>query len=412
MSQLLGVGIIGLSAESSWAVNAHLPYLSKSERYKIVAVCNSSEASSLAAIKAHKLDADTKAYDDIVALAKDPRVDVVVCSVRVDRHYPVLMPLLQNLASGKRVYCEWPLGRNLQEATELAELANSRGINTMIGLQGRRAPLPRKVKEIIESGRIGKVLSTSIVGSAFNFGCDDLESIARLFNDKDKGGNMVTIHFSHGEFFSVIRIQRVDHPVIKLLLLLWQGFDVITNTLGQLSSFSAILGIQRSETKLRSAPLAAGPGVPIVGTIPRTTPDHILLQGHLASGALISYSVRGGLPIPGTPGLVWSIYGENGEIRVTAEGTNLHIGAPGDSIMIHDHATNTAEKIEWENDQWDELPWPAKNVARLYEAFALDDKQAYADWDESLVRHRLVEEMFKRQDNGGQETAAAYVGKK
>ncbi|KAI9023180.1 hypothetical protein DFJ74DRAFT_668054 [Hyaloraphidium curvatum] len=378
----LGVGFIGLSATSSWGTNAHLPYLSRSSAYKIVALCNSSEDSARRAIEAHKLPEGTKAFGDPAALAADPDVDVVVCSVRVDRHHPVLKPVLENLAAGKRVYCEWPLGKNLAEAEELTALAKARGIKTLVGLQGRVAPIPRKVNELLEQGRIGKVLSTSVLAAAYNFGAVDMESIAYL-SDKETGGNMVSIHFSH-------------------------GFDAINQTVGQLDTFSSILAITRPETLLRSTPLTAGPDAPIVGSVPRTTHDQVLIQGHLVSGALLSYHLRGGQPFPGFPGLLWTVYGESGEIRVTTNGSNLHIGAEGDAVAVHNHKTGKVEAVEVAKDQWDDLPFPARNVARLYEAFAAERTADYADWDASVTRHKLVEELYKRQEEGKQETRAVY----
>lgn len=71
----------------------------------------------------------------------------------------------------------------------------------IVGLQGRQSPTVRKVKSLIEEGRIGRVLSSSILGAAGNGGGE--ESIAvRYFVDKKVGGNMFSIHFGHGMFSS------------------------------------------------------------------------------------------------------------------------------------------------------------------------------------------------------------------
>jgi len=63
------VGLIGLSGAplekyegTSWAPNAHLPYLKASPDYKIVALLNSSVDSAKAAITRYELPAGTKAY--------------------------------------------------------------------------------------------------------------------------------------------------------------------------------------------------------------------------------------------------------------------------------------------------------------------------------------------------------------
>jgi hypothetical protein len=45
-----------------WAKNAHFPYLNESDKYQIVAICNSSVESSKVAIKLYNLPEYTKAY--------------------------------------------------------------------------------------------------------------------------------------------------------------------------------------------------------------------------------------------------------------------------------------------------------------------------------------------------------------
>ena len=164
-------------------------------------------------MKHYELPATTKAYGSPQELADDPDVELVVCSVRVDKHFPLLRPILQSSKSVKAVYCEWPLGGNLAEAEELAALAKSRGIRTLVGLQGRRTPVLQKVKEVIDSGRIGEVLSVNVTGTAYNFGADDWVNLAYV-NDKKVGGNMVTIHFSH-----CMTVPPCIRPFYLLLLL-------------------------------------------------------------------------------------------------------------------------------------------------------------------------------------------------
>ena len=71
------VGMIGLSAraKTSWASNAHLPYLQASNgKYVITALCNSSVSAAKSAIEAYHLSASTKAYGTPEELANDPEV--------------------------------------------------------------------------------------------------------------------------------------------------------------------------------------------------------------------------------------------------------------------------------------------------------------------------------------------------
>ncbi|KAL0255001.1 transcription regulator gal80 [Diplodia seriata] len=387
------VAFIGLSATGSWASSAHLPYLKSTDKYQITALLNSSVASAEAAIAAHGLDPSaTKAYGTPADLAAVDDIDLVVCSVRVDKHFALLRPILQESKSIKAVYCEWPLGANLAEAEELAALARARGVRTLIGLQGRRAPIALKVKELLDAGRVGEVLSVDVTGAAYNFGAEDWEGVKYL-NDSKTGGNMVTIHFSH-------------------------YFDTVTQAVGQLSSFSSILATKRPTVNLRDKPLSYKPGpsdppAKVTETITRDTADQVLIQGRLASGALISYHLRGGQEVPGSPASVWTIYGSTGEIRVTTGSGSIHIGEPGQKLQVHNQKTGEVETISFAaEDEWDqkEYPWPSRNIARLYEAFAEEGREhEYADWDEAIVRHRLIDELYWRQKKGSGLLPAQYV---
>ncbi|PBP17460.1 oxidoreductase [Diplocarpon rosae] len=161
---------------SGWALGAHLPYLKHSGKYQIVAICNSSVESAEAAIKKHELSRDTKAYGDPEDLAKDADVDLVVCSVRVDRHFQTVSP---SLKAGKDVYVEWPLGKNLAEAKELLHLKNHGGSQrTVVGLQARQAPILKEIKNLLAAGRIGTVLSSTWTGQGGNLGPTVMEAYA------------------------------------------------------------------------------------------------------------------------------------------------------------------------------------------------------------------------------------------
>jgi predicted dehydrogenase len=59
----IGIGFIGLS-KTGWATTAHIPYLSSSSKFKIVAICNSSVQSAREAVELYKLPAETASYGD------------------------------------------------------------------------------------------------------------------------------------------------------------------------------------------------------------------------------------------------------------------------------------------------------------------------------------------------------------
>ena len=194
------VGLIGLStstdplAPGMWATTAHLPSILASPNYTLAALCNSTVQSAKASIAHHNLPAFTKAYGSPSDLAQDPDVDLVVVSVQTAKHYMLTKPAL---LAGKDVFVEWPLGSTTAEATELAELAKTKGLRTMLGLQARPSPVLAKVGELIESGRIGKVMSTTVAATFAQMPVDRWPVDAAYYLDGDGGANILVVQLGH-----------------------------------------------------------------------------------------------------------------------------------------------------------------------------------------------------------------------
>ncbi|KAI6760422.1 hypothetical protein HG530_009282 [Fusarium avenaceum] len=138
----------------------------------------------------------------LLDLAKDNEVDLVVCCVRADRHFPTVAP---SLKAGKNVYVEWPLAKSLPEAREFLRLKNEGGVKkAMVGLQARKAPVIAALNKVIESGKIGDVLSSNWTGYSPDGGPTVTEAFEYM-GSRAIGGNLVTIHLGH----VVDYIQRV-----------------------------------------------------------------------------------------------------------------------------------------------------------------------------------------------------------
>jgi predicted dehydrogenase len=199
------VALVGLSqaAKTSWASTAHLPYLLSErgkKKYRIVALLNSSKEAAIKAIQAYALPDGVKAYGSPEDLAKDDDVDLVVCTTRVDVHYGTIEP---SIRAGKDIFVEWPLAENVKRATELRDLARQSGSRTMLGLQGRVAPSVIKVKELIQQGAIGKVLSSTLQANTIYGGGNSMGEGLAYFLDKKIGGNPVTIALGHSKSLTI-----------------------------------------------------------------------------------------------------------------------------------------------------------------------------------------------------------------
>src|SRR5438270_8081558 len=155
---MLGVGIIGVSPDRGWAATAHIPALRALPNYEVRALSAHTAESARAAGDAFGVDA---VFSDHEQLVTRPDVDVVAVTVKAPHHRELVSAAL---AAGKAVYCEWPLGRDLDEARAMAALAAEQGVRTVVGLQGRQAPAIEFVQDLIGDGYVGEVLSTTMVG--------------------------------------------------------------------------------------------------------------------------------------------------------------------------------------------------------------------------------------------------------
>ncbi|KAL6360052.1 hypothetical protein LRP88_05750 [Fusarium phalaenopsidis] len=373
--------LIGLSAsaKTSWAAVAHLPYLLSprgKSKYQIVALCNSSVEAARKAIQHFELPAETKAYGDPESLAADDEIDLVVVITRVDVHHSTALP---SVKAGKAVYVEWPLAQDDEHARELATLAKESGSRTIVGLQGRVAPPIAKIHELLQQGRIGKVLSSEIRASGGTNDREILPSTLSYFTRRAVGGNIYTIGLGH-------------------------LFDQVQYILGDIGNFKSRLHLQRPNVKLRD--LATNK---IIETVKSDVPDLIFATGTLKEsetsqeGASVLIRFRRGQPFPGEAPLAFTINGEKGEIRLKAEGgTSLHANsydAPV-TIEVDDFETGKVEKIVWQWQDWQkELPVVSRSVATVYEKFAEGDRKGLVSFYDALLRHEQLNELLREWDS-------------
>jgi hypothetical protein len=130
------VGIIGANPDRGWAAEGHIPALkSLPDDFEITALSTSRRQSTDAASERFGVPL---AFDKTQDLVNSADVDVVAITVKVPYHFELASAAL---AAGKAVYCEWPLGNGLKEATQLAALAKKKGVLAVAGLQARSAAL-------------------------------------------------------------------------------------------------------------------------------------------------------------------------------------------------------------------------------------------------------------------------------
>jgi predicted dehydrogenase len=96
----------------------------------------------------------TVATDDYAAVLADDAVDAVVIAVDAPMHHKLTRAALE---AGKHVYVEKPLTLRADDAEDLIDLADARGLKLMVGHLLEYHPGVEKLKEILDSGELGEV---------------------------------------------------------------------------------------------------------------------------------------------------------------------------------------------------------------------------------------------------------------
>ncbi|MFW5898567.1 MAG: Gfo/Idh/MocA family oxidoreductase [Candidatus Saliniplasma sp.] len=98
-----------------------------------------------------------EAFEDYKELAEQG-LDVVSIVVPTSLHKKVASEFIKN---GTHVLVEKPIAGNLEDARELLEMGESKGVKLLVGHIERFNPAVLKLKELIEDGELGEIISIS-----------------------------------------------------------------------------------------------------------------------------------------------------------------------------------------------------------------------------------------------------------
>lgn len=86
---------------------------------------------------------------------RDPDVEIVYISTPPGSHMEYA---LETIKAGKPVYIEKPMARTWEECRIINDLAKEKGIPVYVAYYRRSLEYFKKVKEVVDSGRLGKIL--------------------------------------------------------------------------------------------------------------------------------------------------------------------------------------------------------------------------------------------------------------
>ena len=145
----LKVGVIGCGSIAKYR---HLPEYKLNKNVEIVAVCD------IVAERAEKMAEEygAKAFSDYKEVLKLEDIDAISVCLPNYLHAPVSIDALN---TGKHVICEKPMATSKEEAEAMINAAKRNDKKLMIAHNQRFVASHQKAKEIIESGKIGKIYS-------------------------------------------------------------------------------------------------------------------------------------------------------------------------------------------------------------------------------------------------------------
>jgi len=147
--QIIRWGMIGTGSVTE---RKSAPSFNKIEGSRLVAVANRSPEKAEDYARRHGIPGWHKDPMDVI---RDPEVDVVYIATPPGSH---LDYSLESIKAGKPVYIEKPMARTWKECQVINHAAEEAGVPVFVAYYRRSLEYFRKVKEIVDSGILGKVL--------------------------------------------------------------------------------------------------------------------------------------------------------------------------------------------------------------------------------------------------------------
>jgi len=165
-----------------------------------------------------------RVYETYTEMAEREQLDLVVNASPSELHFPITLDLLNK---GINVLCEKPLAKTVQEVDQLIAAAERSGSVLAVFQQSRYMPAFAKIREIIDSGVLGRIVQIDITNNNFARRWD-WQTLQRM-----NGGNL---------------LNTGPHPVDQALQLF--GFDAMpqitcvmdrANTFGDAEDYVKVL---------------------------------------------------------------------------------------------------------------------------------------------------------------------------
>ena len=356
----VNIAVIGANIHMGWGGGVHIPALVKLPEYQVLAVCTSRKETAEEAAKHFNVP---MAFHDYRRMIAHPDVEAVSVCVRVPLHYEMVMAALE---AGKHVYCEWPLGVTVAQAEEMASTARQKGVLHMVGLQLRSNPVLLRLKELIEEGYVGEMLSVRMEACVSN--SPYVHPRLAWEVDGNLGAHVLSIPGGH-------------------------TLDVISHCVAKFAQLSGQVTTQLTRRKVE------GTGE----VLEVTAPDTVLVSGTLTNGAAVSAHVARGM-WHGT-GWTLEVYGAKGTLVASAStlpqlASSIRLeGARYDEKALA--PLEIPSRLRWAPDDLGKVePFNTGQMFRRFAESINNGTTAHPNFDDAVENHRLLAAIVRSSDTG------------
>ncbi len=161
-------GVLGVA---QIAVGKVIPGMQKGEWSEVVAIASRHKRKAEAAARPLGI---ARAYGSYEELLQDAEIEAIYNPLPNHLHVPWTLKAVQ---AGKHVLCEKPLSLNVEEAQQLLAARNRAGVKIGEAFMVHTHPQWVRAREIINSGRIGKLRAALGFFSYFNCNPADIRNI-------------------------------------------------------------------------------------------------------------------------------------------------------------------------------------------------------------------------------------------
>ena len=172
------VGIIG----TGFGAKVHAPMMDHHEGFHVVAISSVSRGNIEEVRNASGID---KVYTDWQQMLEQETLDLVVVASAVNLHKEMVVAAY---GKGVHVVCEKPMALDTEETKEMISERDHAGKWGLINHEFRFLPARTKVKEILDSGRLGKVMHVRYQCSFANYSALITKPRGWLGKEENGGG--------------------------------------------------------------------------------------------------------------------------------------------------------------------------------------------------------------------------------